>query len=159
MILTKAKVLRTIAKKIIAFLAQLEDFQKKLFLKKKFVTETNYCITLDRIDESFYEEIVDNEEQRKEWVKLFAIDEIKATTGDLLSQGKTAYTEPLTVQFLKENPFLVLDTVFFTEEFKEKLVASIDDFDEKLDGQLIHSENFQALNLLSSKYTNNIQFS
>ncbi len=33
------------------FLAQIENFQKKLWLKKKFVISTNYCITLDRIPE------------------------------------------------------------------------------------------------------------
>src|SRR5690606_1328541 len=38
--LSKIKVIRKIAHKIIDFLAQLEDFQKKLWLKKKFVTET-----------------------------------------------------------------------------------------------------------------------
>jgi adenine-specific DNA-methyltransferase len=156
LILTKAKVLRTIAKKIIAFLAQLEDFQKKLFLKKKFVTETNYCITLDRIDECFYKEIAANDAQRKEWIKLFAIDEIKESSGDLLTEGKCGYSEPLTEQFLKQNPYLVLDTAFFSAGFKEKLVASIDDFDEKLDGLLIHSENFQALNLLLNKYKEKI---
>ena len=156
LILTKAKVLRTIAKKIIAFLAQLEDFQKKLFLKKKFVTETNYCITLDRIDESFYAEIAANDEQRKEWIKLFAIDEIKTTGDDIFSSGKTAYSEPLTVEFLKENPYLVLDTAFFNEEFKEKLIASIDNLDEKLDGLLISSDNFQALNLVNTNCQNNI---
>ena len=47
--LSKIKVIRRIASKIIDFLAQLEDFQKKLWLKKKFVVETQYCITLDRI--------------------------------------------------------------------------------------------------------------
>lgn len=156
LILTKAKVLRNIAKKIIAFLAQLEDFQKKLFLKKKFVTETNFCITLDRIDESFYAEIAANDEQRKEWIKLFAIDEIKTTGDDIFSSGKTAYSEPLTVEFLKENPYLVLDTAFFNEELKEKLIASIDNLDEKLDGLLISSENFQALNFLQNKFNNKI---
>ena len=44
--LSKIKVLRRIAGKIIDFLAQLEDFQRKLWLKKKFVVETNYCVTL-----------------------------------------------------------------------------------------------------------------
>ena len=38
--LSKIKVIRRIAGKIIDFLAQLEDFQKKLWLKKKFVVET-----------------------------------------------------------------------------------------------------------------------
>src|SRR5204863_6399311 len=59
--LSKIKVIRKVADKLIAFLAQLEDFQKKLWLKKKFVVETNYCITLDRIPEEFYPEISANE--------------------------------------------------------------------------------------------------
>ena len=52
--LSKIKVIRKIAGKIIDFLAQLEDFQKKLWLKKKFVVETQYCITVGRIPEEFY---------------------------------------------------------------------------------------------------------
>ena len=42
--LSKIKAMRRIAGKIIDFMAQLEDFQKKLWLKKKFVVETSYCI-------------------------------------------------------------------------------------------------------------------
>jgi len=155
--LTKARVIREIGQEIIKFLAQLENFQKKLFLKKKFVTETNYCITLDRIDEQFYKEIVANDKQREEWIKLFAIDEIKAVDGNLLEQEKVAYSEPLTIQFLKENPYLVLDTAFFSEEFKEKLIASIDNFEDKLNGLLINSENFQALNTLQEKYREKVK--
>jgi adenine-specific DNA-methyltransferase len=56
--LGKVKVLRKIAGKLIDFLAQLEDFQKKLWLKKKFVVETNYCITLDRVPEEFYPKLL-----------------------------------------------------------------------------------------------------
>ncbi len=150
--LTKAKVIRKIARKIISFLAQIEDFQKKLFLKKKFVVETNYCITLDRVPESMYPEIAANDAQREEWVCLFAIDEI---TGD--DMFTVPYSVPLTVEFLKQNPFLVLDTAFFSTEFKEQLVASIDNLDEKLDGLLIHSENFQAIRLLQQKYQNKVK--
>ncbi len=59
--LAKIRVLRQIAGKLIAFLTQLEEFQKKLWLKKKFVVETNYCITLDRVPAELYPEIVTNE--------------------------------------------------------------------------------------------------
>jgi adenine-specific DNA-methyltransferase len=148
--LTKAKVIRKIARKIITFLAQIEDFQKKLYLKKKFVVETNYCITLDRVPEAMYPEIAANDAQREEWVHLFTIDEI---TGDLT---QPTYSVPLTVEFLKQNPFLVLDTAFFSTEFKDKLIAGIDNLDENLDGLLINSENFQALNLMEEKYKNKI---
>ncbi len=155
--LAKLKVIRKIATKLIDFLAQLEDFQKKLWLKKKFVTETNYCITLDRVPEELYGEIACNDAQREEWVKLFAIDEIKATDGDLIDSGKPGYSVPLTTDFLKANDKLVLDTAFFSPEFKAKLIASIEDFDEQCDGLLIHSENFQALNLLQERYREQVK--
>ena len=155
--LAKLKVIRKIASKLIDFLAQLENFQKKLWLKKKFVTETNYCITLDRVPEALYEEIATNDAQREEWVMLFAIDEIVATDGDLLSGGLPAYSVPLTTDFLKANDKLVLDTAFFTSDFKSKLIESIEDFDEQCGGLLIHSENFQALELLQERYREQVK--
>lgn len=148
--LAKVKAIKKVGRTIIDFLAQIEDFQKKLWLKKKFVVETNWCITLDKIDESFYPEISANDAQRQEWVELYAIDEI---AGDLMT---VAYSIPLTVDFLKQNKNLVLDTKHFTTEFKERLIASIDNLDEETNGLLIHSENFQALNLLQEKYREKI---
>lgn len=144
--LGKIKVLRKIAGKLIDFLAQLEEFQKRLWLKKKFVVETNYCITLDRVPEVLYPEIAGNEAQHDEWVSLFTIDEIEQ---DLTNPG---YEKPLSVEFLKANNKLVLDTRFFDEDFKASILSSIENFDEQCDGLLIHSENFQALNFLQSQY-------
>ena len=138
------KVLRNIAHTLIDFLASLEEFQKKLWLKKKFVTETQYCITLDRIPEEFYPEIAANEAQREEWMDLFAIDELEG------------YSVPLTVGFLKANPFLVLDTAFFASDFKDALISKIHGFDGRLNGLLFHSENFQALGLMQEKYERSI---
>lgn len=147
----KIKVLKRIAHKIITFLAQIEDFQKKLWLKKKFVVECGYCVTLDRVPEELYDEIAKNDAQREVWVRLFAINEVKK---DLINPG---YTKPLTVKFLKANPYLVIDTKFFNDEFKEKLLASFDNIDELCDGVIINSENFQALNLLREKYYERIK--
>lgn len=149
--LTRIKVLRKIAGKLIDFLAQLEDFQKRLWLKKKFVVETNYCVTLDRVPEDLYAEVAACDAQCEEWIKLFAIDEIQA---DLHSPG---FSRPLTVDFLKANNKLVLDTRFFDDSFKARLVASIKNFDEQCDGLLIHSENFQALNLLKERYREQVK--
>lgn len=139
--LRKIRVLRSIAHKIIRMLAQLEDFQKKLWLKKKFVVETHYCMTLDRVPEALYGEIVDNTAQHEEWVKLWF------TTED---------TE-ITEEYLKENSVLVLDTRFFDAAFKDKLLASIENFDEQCDGLLVHSENFQALNLMQERYREQVK--
>ena len=150
--LTIVKAIKQVGEKIILMLAQLEDFQKRLWLKKKFVVQRDYCITLDRVPETLYGEICANDRQREEWVRLFAIDEIK---GDLVNVG---YSDPLTEEFLKQNPFLVLDTAFFPATFKHKLVKHLGEkgIDEQCNGLLINSENFQALELLQEKYKNTV---
>lgn len=149
--LTIVKAIKQVGQKIIQMLAQLENFQKKLWLKKKFVVQSDYCITLDRVPEKLYPEIIANDAQRKEWIRLFAIDEIK---GDL---HKVGYSDPLTIEFLKQNPFLVLDTAFFDAKFKHWLVKSMENVDEQTNGLLINSENFQALELLQEKYSKGIK--
>lgn len=147
----KLRAIKRIGRKIIEFLAQLEDFQKMLWQKRKFVLETEYCITLDRVPEALYAEIVANDAQLKEWVRLFAIDEIDA------SMVTPAYSEPLTVEFLKANSHLLLDTKFFDAGFKQRLVGAFDDLDGALDGLLIKSENFQALNLLRRRLQGRVE--
>ena len=149
--LARVRTIRHMADKIIAFLAQLEDFQKRLWLKKKFVLETHWCVTLDRVPEALYPEIAANSAQREEWVELLAIDEI---TGDL-GNGGTSYSEPLSVEFLKANPYLVLDTRHFEVALTDRLLAALSEagpLDEQMDGLLINGENFQALNLLQRRY-------
>lgn len=146
-----SKLVHTIASKIIDFLAHIEEFQKHLWLKKKLVLSTDYCMTLDRVPEEFYSDITLNTAQLEEWKELFAIHEI-----DIKLIG-TDYTEPLTVEFLKENPNLVLDTCHFDSDFKDRLLACFNDLDNETDGLLIHGENFQALNLLKEKYRESIK--
>ena len=149
--LNVVRAIKQVGQKIIQMLAQLENFQRKLWLKKKFVVQCDYCITLDRVPKKLYPAIIANDAQRKEWVRLFAIDDIK---GDIMTE---AYSDPLTIEFLKQNPFLVLDTAFFDAKFKHQLVASMENIDEQTNGLLINSENFQALQLLQEKYRNEVK--
>lgn len=144
--LSKIKVIRMIAGKIISFLAQLEDFQKRLWLKKKFVVETQWCITVGCIPEIFYAQIATNEAQREEWVKLFAIDEIK---GDMVTAG---FSKPLKAEFLKEHSTLMVDTRHFDADFSGRLVEAVGDLNGQFDGLLFHSENFQALSLMQESF-------
>ena len=148
--LSKIKVIRRIAGKVIDFLAQLEDFQKKLWLKKKFVVETEYCITLDRIPEEFYPEIAANDAQRQEWVRLFAIDEIK---GDL---SIPAYSLPLNAAFMKAHPTLVVDTRNFDSHFTARLLDVLGDLDEQIDGVVFDGENAQALAMMQARYRDQV---
>ena len=71
----KAQLMRQIGRRIIAFLGQLEGFQKSLWEKRKFVTQTDYCLTLGCIDQSFYPEIAANAAQWQEWQNLGFIPE------------------------------------------------------------------------------------
>jgi len=142
----RARVARRIAGHIIDFLAQVEDFQKRLFEKRKFVLRSEYCLTLDRVPEEFWTEVLENEAQVAEWRDLFALD-------DLLKAEKK---RKLDHAFLKAHPTLVIDTKHFSEDFKWRLLAFFDNLDDSIDGVLVKSENFQALNLLAGRYEGNV---
>lgn len=134
--------LRSIALELIAFLAQLEDFQKKLWLKKKFVVSSHYCITLDRVPEELYPEIVANEEQWRHWALL----------------GVWEGDGPGTVDDLKARPYRMVDTSLYEIGFAQRLLAVLDDIDAGLGGVVIHSDNFQALNFVKERYRASIDF-
>ena len=134
--------LRSIALELITFLAQLEDFQKKLWLKKKFVVSSHYCITLDRVPEALWPEVVANAQQWARWKQLGVWD------------GDT----PGTMEDLKAAPFRMLDTALFTDDFKQRLLADIDDIDAGLGGVIINADNFQALALLSNRMAGEVDF-
>jgi len=99
--------------------------------------------------ESILGKILENKKQVEEWRELFGI-EVK---------GK----EDLMVK----NPFqrkewkkLPIDTRYFDDDFKFKLLEKQTekaDLDDLLDGILIKSENWQALNLLLNKYREKVQ--
>ena len=154
--LARVRATRHVGRKIIDFLAQLEDFQKRLWLKKKFVLETHWCVTLDRVPAVLYPEIAANAAQCREWVELVAADEI---TGDL-TNGNMAWSDPPSVDFLRANPSLVVDTRHFDGDFSDRLLAGLSDagpLDEQMDGLLVHGENFQALNLLQARYRGRVK--
>ena len=142
--LGKVRAIKRVGGVIIDFLAQVEEFQKRLWLKKKFVVETNYCITLDKIDERFYAEIAANEAQVKEWIEMYAINEVEG------------FTATPTIDFLRANQNLIVDTRHFDTLFKDKLIASIDNLDEQTNGVMINADNYQALKLLLEKYKGSV---
>lgn len=146
---TRAKVMKTICLKIIDFLSQIEDFQKMLFEKKKFIVNTDYCMTLDNVPEELYPKILNNKDQINEWRTLYGIGEEEQATITSFNANDELY--------LKEKPYLVLDTKFFDQDFKDKLIGSFKDLDDIVDGLMINSENWQALNLMQEKYKEKIK--
>ncbi|MFI7859482.1 site-specific DNA-methyltransferase [Pseudomonas promysalinigenes] len=133
--------LRSIALELITFLAQLEDFQKKLWLKKKFVVSSHYCITLDRVPEALWPEVAASEQQWEQWQKL----------------GVWNRDVPGTMEDLKAAPYRMVDTALFESDFKIKLISGIENLDAQLNGLLVHGDNFQGLNFLSCALKEKIQ--
>ena len=135
------KTIKTVAKEIIAFLAQLEDFQKKLWLKKKFVAGCHYLITLDHLTEAQVQAALENPKQTTQWQALFNVN----------TSGLNA------AELCKNYPHLVVDTTLFEPKFQADVLSNLHDLDEKTNGLLIHSDNFQALNLLQERYKEQVK--
>ena len=134
------RLIKSVGGKIIDFLAQIEGFQKMLWEKRKFVVDTQYCVTLGNVQSDFYQEIVDNDGQWQEWMDLLGID--AADRSD---------------SFLESQPTLPLDTRHFDADFTDRLLASFDDLDGMTDGLLVHSENWQALRVMDGKYRESVK--
>jgi adenine-specific DNA-methyltransferase len=150
------KTFRSIANKIIDFVSQIEDFQKRLWEKKKFVINTEYVITLDKLAEytssefvhEIIKEVVKNEKQTNEWLDLFGEDILPKNikSGDLFN-GKSGFKK------------LPIDTFNFEEAFKWKLLCEIgkkNDIYDILNGLVIKSDNYQGIELLKEQYRQNI---
>jgi len=106
-------------------------------------------MTLDKVPREFYSEIVKNPDQLRSWKELFAFgNESQAT----LTSGKA-----LNENVLEAYPFLVLDTKYFSQNFKDRLLATFNNLDDDIGGIIVKSENWQALNLLENKYKNLIK--
>ena len=126
------QILKHAAFKVIDFVAQFEDELLRVWNKPKFVKNANYVITLDRVDSALVSKIKKHKgyaEQTKEW-KSLGID--------------------------KDSPKAPIDTRFF-KDIELDILAQFDNLDESLDGWLIKSENYQALNTILPKFEGKVQ--
>ncbi|MDW8302224.1 MAG: DNA methyltransferase, partial [Bacteroidia bacterium] len=154
------QILKDIAFKIIDFIAQFEDELVKIWNKPKFVKNSHYVITLDRIaaqpsSTQVLQKIVQHpnvHKQVEEWQKLemvpqtFNIDDI--FVHNLIDQPQ--------ISLKPEYQFLPIDTHYF-KDIEQDILALFSDLDNSLDGWLIKSENYQALNTLLPKFKNKVQ--
>ena len=145
-----ATAFRNVTNEVIALLVTVETFQKQLFLMKKKVVSTGYLMSVGKIleatkdnttqREAIISQILKNEAQLTDWRETFGID----------------ITEQLP---LLEGlyPTLPLDTQYFDEKFVDELLTLFDNLESQIDGVLLNSENFQALDLLMEKYRSSIR--
>jgi len=60
-------------------------------------------------------------------------------------------------ELCKSYPHLVVDTSLFEPKFQAEVLSNLHDLDEKTNGLLIHSDNFQALNFLQERYKEQVK--
>src|SRR5690606_10951000 len=130
-----AQQVRQIGRRIIAFLASLEDFQKALWEKKKLVLETRYIITLDRIEKL----------AGREWLEARLPQIIKAQRKEWKALGLGDYAKPKDCRGDGAYLPLPVDTGNVGSEFKWELLREVAEVNDVLDGELIHGENWQLL--------------
>ncbi|MEM0230596.1 MAG: site-specific DNA-methyltransferase [Candidatus Woesearchaeota archaeon] len=151
--LKELKVLKETAFKVIDFVAQFEDELVKIWNKPKFVLNSNYVITLDRIKNiKLIERIVKHqgfEKQCEEWKDLGILEKFE--------EDKLFTQTPKGKELNKEYSKLPIDTKYFDEEIKLEILSQFEDLDKALDGWLIHSENYQALKTILPKFREKVQ--
>ena len=145
------RLIKAIGGQIIEFLAQIEGFQRMLWEKRKFITETNYCIAVRCIPSEFHTEIAANEAQWAEWRSLSVLDDEAAN----LANSGTPVDDRIDCLALRGT--LMLDTAHFSREFADRLLAYFDDLDEATEGLLVHGDNWQAPRLLQGRYQDAVQ--
>lgn len=135
--------LKKAAFSIIDYIADFEDELKAIWCKPKFAKKVEYIFSLDRIDSVLLDSVINDEgfkAQIKEWQELRLIDE----SFDIKNINDEQYK------------FLPLDTKHFSKTTKYKILSSFKDIESTLNGELIKSDNFQALNTLLPKYQNKV---
>ena len=150
------KTLKEIAYKIIDFVSQFEDELVKIWNKPKFVLNSNYIITLDRIANKnggmeIIKKILNHEkinDQINEWKELGIIDD-DFKKEDIIQMGIVESLNP-------KYKFLPIDTKYF-KDLELDILSLFDNLDKELDGWLIHSENYQALNTILPKFKEKVQ--
>ncbi|MGJ8454326.1 site-specific DNA-methyltransferase [Pseudothermotoga sp. U03pept] len=140
-----------VAEKIIEFIAQFENELVKIWNKPKFVFNSNYVITIDRLPNEIINKIANHPNlglQVKEWVELGIVEE-GFTFGDVLNTDLFETKN-------KKYKYLPIDTRYF-KDLEPEILSLFDNLDEALDGILIHSENYQALKTILPKFKEKVQ--
>ena len=143
--------LKDIAFKIIDFISQFEDELVKIWNKPKFALNSNYVITLDRIADKNIELVekilnyTNFDEQVKEWRDLGIVDD-GFDKSKLIEDGNLS----------RKYHCLPIDTKYF-KELELEILRLFDNLDKNLDGWLIKSENYQALNTILPKFREKVQ--
>lgn len=134
--INEIKIIKEIAYLVIEYIAKFENELKAIWEKPKFVRNSNYVLTLDRISNNveLIKKIISHEnfeKQIEEWKLLGFLENF--SKNDKYFEGKY------------QN--LPIDTKYF-EDLKYEILSHFENLEQNLDGVVIKSDNWQALNNL-----------
>ena len=177
--LAQLQALKSIAYKVIDFISQFEDELVKIWNKPKFVRNSHYVLTLNHvIARSAATKQSEGEDSQTASGKERPRNDRPALLDKLLAHpnlpqqvqewrdlgmiGEDFQVEMLTQKDLTDAPlypqyqYLPVDTRYFTD-LELEVLGLFDDLDASLDGWLVHSENYQAINTLLAKFQRQVQ--
>jgi adenine specific DNA methylase Mod len=199
--LRQLQAIKDIAYKIIEFIAQFEDELVRVWNKPKFVLNSHYIVTLDKIlaqpagpgspaerrttrarggspnaplpNPLLLERIFKHKgmkDQIAEWQELGMLPAPAGPGSPAEHRGGKGAPAPTPARLLEmvlekdlvgeplypQYQYLPLDTKYF-KDLELDILALFDDLDASLDGWLIHSENYQALQTLLPKFREQVK--
>ena len=110
----------------------------------------NYVVTLDKLTDKVLKKIIKHngtKAQLEEWRGLGMVDDKFSMKG--IFNGQKSMDDKNGAS--SDWKFLPLDTKHF-KDLELEILAGLGNLDEALDGELVHSENWQALNSLQRRY-------
>ncbi|WP_407918873.1 site-specific DNA-methyltransferase [Helicobacter pylori] len=134
--LNEINTIKEVALQVIVLVSEFENELCKIWNKPRFVLNSHFIVSLDKLKAKNYDlsKITNHKnypKQVQEWQDL----NLK-TTDNLL-----------------ENEFLPLDTIYF-KDLEEEIKSQFNE--DEINGTLIKSENYQALNSLKNRYKETI---
>ena len=140
---------------VIDFISQFEDELRHVWEKPKFVRNLHYVVTLDKLSDKTLQKIVKHKgakAQIKEWCELGMVNDTFSMKTIFNGQGRIDDTNGVGADY----KFLPLDTKHF-KDLELEILGCLGNLDEALDGELVHSENWQALNTLKKRYKERVK--
>ncbi|HEY90142.1 MAG TPA: site-specific DNA-methyltransferase [Thermoflexia bacterium] len=153
--LKQLQALKGLAYKIINFIAQFEDELVRVWNKPKFVRDSHYVITLDRIagrDAELLARLLAHAGMTAQVAEWRALGMVSADFKPADVWARDLFGQRLDDRF----QYLPLDTRH-VPDLELAIVGLFDHLDAALDGWLIKSENYQALNTLQPRFRERVK--
>ena len=137
--------IKQLAYKVIEYIAKFEEELKAIWNKPKFVRNSNYVLTLDKLENNvdLIKKIIKHpgwKKQIEEWKEL--------SLSNVLEENKIIDDKG---KLNKKYKYLPIDTKYF-KNIDYDILESFENIDKTIDGILIKSDNYQALITIKEKY-------